>query len=69
MEETIINQRSEYHLHENAAYLHCALETWKNWTCEKKQRYTASVRDLNLDDIKVKKIICFSLWEVGEISY
>ena len=61
-EKAIFNQSNEYHLKENPAYLHVVLETWGNWTCEKKQKYTAFVRDLNLDDIKLKKIINFFFW-------
>ena len=68
IEKAIITQSNEYRLNENAAYLHVVLETWENWTCEKKQRYTAFVRDLNLDDIKVKKVINSSFWEVDEVS-
>ena len=41
----------------------------ENWTCEKKQRYTAFVRHLNLDDVKVKKVINSSFWEVDEVSH
>ena len=63
------NEKNEYCLKENAAYLHVALETWENWTCDKNQRYTAFVKDLNLDDIKVKKVINQSFWEVDEVSY
>ena len=69
LEKAIINQSNEYCLNENAAYLHVALETWQNWTCEKKQRYTAFVRDLNLDHMKVKKVINSSFWEADEVSY
>ena len=29
IKKAIINQSSEHHLNENAAYLHVALETWK----------------------------------------
>ena len=69
IEKAIINQSNEYHLNEKVAYLHVALETWGNWTCNKQQRYTAFVRGLNLDDIKVKKLINSSFWEVDEVSY
>ena len=69
LKKTIINQNNEYRLNENIAYLHVALKTWENWTCEKKQKYTAFVRDLNLDDIKVKKVINSSFREIDEVSY
>ena len=39
IEKAIITQSNEYRLNENAAYLHVVLETWENWTCEKKQRF------------------------------
>ena len=55
IEKVIINQNNDCRLNKNAAYLHVDLETWENWTCEKKQRYTVFERDLNLDDRKVKK--------------
>ena len=34
-----------------------------------RNRYTAFVRGFNLDDIKVKKVINSSFWEVDEVSY
>ena len=34
-----------------------------------RNRYNAFVRDLNLDDIKVKKVINSSFWEVDEASF
>ena len=61
IEKAIINQNSEYHLNENATYLHVPLETCENLTCEKKQKYTAFVRGLDVDDIKVKKNQLFFL--------
>ena len=69
IEKAIINQINKYRLNENAAYLHVALETLENWTCDKKQRYTAFARDLNLDDIKVKKVINSCFWEIDKVSY
>ena len=41
----------------------------ENWTCEKKQRHTAFVRHLNLDDVTVKKVINSSFWEVDKVSH
>ena len=69
IEKVIINQSSEHHLNEDAAYVHVALETWENWTCNKKQRYPFVVKHLNLDDTKVKKVINSSFWEVDKVSY
>ena len=69
IEKVIINQSSEHHLNEDAAYVHVALETWENWTCNKKQRYPFFVKHLNLDDTKVKKVISSSFWEVDKVSY
>ena len=68
-EKAIINQSNEYRLNENAAYLHVSLETWEKWTCDKKQRYTAFVRGLNLEHIKVKNVMKSFFSEVDNVSY
>lgn len=56
-------------MNDNATYFHIPLETWDNWTGEKKQRYTACVSDLDLDDIKVYRINNCFFWEVDEVRY